>query len=143
MTATKRFTTWFFSAPKGERSFREIIFWWEVRRIPYNFIIGSVGFIGLMFFYFAMKPAPISSKEISGEPFELTIFTIIGFPIALNFCYTLGWIVETALGKVWDDDRFSLASRMMRFGMDISLFIVLVPTVVSVLIFLSQVFSAR
>lgn len=143
MNLASRFTEWFFSASNDVRSFREIILWWEIRRIPYNIIIGSIGFIGFLFFYFSLRATHISSKEIAGEPLELNMFALIGFPIALNLCYTLGWIVEAALGKVWDDDRFSLASRMMRFGMDISLFIVLVPTVVSALIFLSQVFSSR
>lgn len=139
MIATERFTNWFFSAPKGERSFREIILWWEIRRIPYNIIIGSIGFISFLILYFFMRTAPMSSRELVGERFELTIFTLIGLPVALNLCYTLGWVVEVTLGKVWADDRFSLASRMMRFGLGISLFIVLFPSVVWGLTFLSKV----
>src|SRR6185503_20909678 len=95
-----RFSEWMFSVREGERSATDIILWWELRRIPYNLIVGPTGLISLLLFYFfisrtnALKPG-----EDAVEPIAL-----LAAPVVMNICYTAGWVVEGFLDKVRSDD---------------------------------------
>ena len=72
---------------------RELIRWWEARRLRYNLMVGAVGvitwFLVLCVGSLAVKP---------GVDFEEPIMMIIGpiiYGLFANLCYSLGWIVDT------------------------------------------------
>jgi hypothetical protein len=74
---------------------REIIAWWESRRLRYNLYLGTIGiitwFLVLVAGSAAVKP---------GVDFEEPIAMILGpfiYAFFANVCYTLGWIVDTSL----------------------------------------------
>lgn len=72
---------------------RDLIRWWEARRLRYNLMVGAVGivtwFLVLCVGSLAVKP---------GVDFEEPIMMIIGpiiYGLFANFCYSLGWIFNT------------------------------------------------
>src|SRR5215471_11619129 len=71
---------------------RDVIVWWEVRRIPYNLALLATGLISV----FAMvgiggRLVPVGEDFV--EPFVL-FFGVIVYAFLANVCYSLGWITE-------------------------------------------------
>jgi hypothetical protein len=125
MSLTRRVTDWLFFVPEGDRSLRDIVFWWEVRRVPYNLIVGGVGLCSLILFFVLIK---VSGKLKSGEDAVEPLGLIVA-PFVLNICYTAGWVVEALLGNVWSTDGKPLAPRLLKYGLGLSLAAVLLPSV--------------
>jgi hypothetical protein len=61
---------------RTNRKWYEVILWWEIRRIPYNIVMG---FIGYLSFYIGYVTIPL-------------VYLVIG--LALNILYTFGWMIE-------------------------------------------------
>jgi len=61
---------------RPDRNWYEIIIWWEVRRIPYNFLMY---FVGIASFYISFITIPL-------------VYLLVG--LGLNLIYTFGWIIE-------------------------------------------------
>ena len=83
------------SAPNSRR---DLIKWWEARRLRFNLLVGAVGVVTWLLVLFvgslAVKP---------GEDFEEPFMMIIGpimYGIFANLCYSLGWIVDTMAYRV-------------------------------------------
>jgi hypothetical protein len=81
----------------SEQSFsitrREIIAWWEARRLRFNLYIGTIGtvtwFLVLIAGSAAVKP---------GVDFEEPVAMLVGpfvYGLLANVCYTFGWVVDT------------------------------------------------
>ncbi len=78
-------------APSSTR--REIIAWWEARRLRFNLYVGIVGAVTWLLVIIvgsaAVKP---------GVDFEEPLAMIFGpfvFGFFANICFTFGWIVDT------------------------------------------------
>jgi len=54
-----KFWTWLFRVSDGERSAWDVIVWWEMRRVPYNLIVGTVGFLSLVISYVCIRAAGV------------------------------------------------------------------------------------
>lgn len=127
MNRVKKFINWYFYAPNERRSFRETIIWWELRRIPYNLLIGFVGIISLiLFFIFAESTHKIPPGEDFVEPFAILLA-----PIAFNICYTFGEIFEIFFSSSWvyDESVEPWSTALLKFGIGVSLLIVLFPSI--------------
>jgi hypothetical protein len=70
----------------------DIIRWWEIRRIPYNLIVGAVGFASIAVFE-VVANSILPPGEDAEEPLAL-LFGVIAYGVACNIAYTLGWIGE-------------------------------------------------
>jgi hypothetical protein len=70
----------------------DIIRWWEIRRIPYNLIVGAVGFASIAVFE-VVANSMLPPGEDAEEPLAL-LFGVIAYGVACNIAYTLGWIGE-------------------------------------------------
>jgi hypothetical protein len=67
--------------------------WWEVRRIPYNVLIGAYGILCLVVFYWGIVTSgALRPGEDAVEPMAL-----MAAPCLANACYTLGWMVEVLI----------------------------------------------
>jgi hypothetical protein len=114
---------WMFTVSEGERSAADIILWWELRRIPYNFIVGITGLCSLLLFYFfisrtnALKPG-----EDAVEPIAL-----LAAPFVMNICYTVSWVVEAFLDKAHSEDGEFLGPKLLKSGLKISVFVAILP----------------
>lgn len=78
-----------FDVKTTNRSWWEIILWWEIRRILYNVIMLLAGCLSFCIGYVTIP----------------LIYLVIG--LGLNILYTLSWIVEIILNK-YIPPRFSL-----------------------------------
>jgi hypothetical protein len=120
----QRFLKWLLSVPQDEQSLGQIVIWWEKRRIPYNLIIGMIGFISLLlFFLFISKSGELQPGEDAVEPMALFIA-----PILMNVGYTLGWFVEGLL-RIFKRTKFRRVSQeLMQVGLFFSVAVVILPT---------------
>jgi len=73
----------------------EIVRWWEIRRIPYNLLVGTTGILSLVLMVFVGSMAVKPGDDFE-EPMGL-IFFPIAFGIMANLCYTAGWIIDLVL----------------------------------------------
>lgn len=74
---------------------RDLVKWWEARRLRFNLFVGSVGVVTWLLVLcvgsLAVKP---------GVDFEEPIMMIIGpiiYGVMANVCFSLGWIVDTTV----------------------------------------------
>jgi hypothetical protein len=122
----KNFPTWFFHAPATLGSPLAIIKWWEVRRIPYNILIGVYGIISLMLFYFFIRSS--GKLEPGEDAVEPTAF--IAAAIAVNLVYTAGWLVELTLRYVFEVRSTRTGPCLLKAGVIVSFVVASLPTVV-------------
>jgi hypothetical protein len=81
-----------FNGDAEGRSRRDLLRWWEARRIRYNLLVGIVGFVT---WWLVMIAGSAAVKP--GVDFEEPIAMIMGpffYAIAANVCYTLGSLVD-------------------------------------------------
>ena len=124
MSLIRRVTDWLFFVPEGYRSLRDIVFWWEVRRAPYNLIVGGVGLCSLILFFVLIE---VSGKLKLGED-AVEPLSLLVAPFVMNICYTAGWVVEALLGNVWSTYDEPLGPRLLKYGLGLSLAAVLLPS---------------
>lgn len=131
-----RFFKWFFANPDEPRTLLGVIWWWEARRIPYNLIIGVVGIMSLLLFYELIDLADeLEPGEDAIEPMALLLA-----PVAINFCYTFGWLVELFFRAGWGTSSSGCASILMKLGVSFSLFVVSLPAIIWFVIWTTKSF---
>ena len=119
------FKEWMFSVREEERSTTDIILWWELRRIPYNLIVGITGLVSLpLFYFFISRSNALKPGEDAVEPIAL-----LAAPVLMNICYTAGWVVEGFLDKAHSDEEEVLGPKLLSAGLKLSLFVVALPSV--------------
>jgi len=121
----RRFFNWYFATPEEPRPWFKVIWWWEVRRIPYNLVVGLVGFISLLlFFLFITLAHELKPGEDAVEPLAL-----MAAPFAINIAYTAGWMAELLLRIVWRERSAIVGPAFLRLGLSFSLVVVLLPAI--------------
>lgn len=125
MPLLQRLTLWLFSPPPEPRTTSSVIAWWEKRRLFYNVFVGSIGFCSLIaFFFFILHSDALKPGEDAEEP-----LAILFAPVAVNICYTAGWILETLALKTGVGGKRLRGPLLMRVGLAFSLFVILLPSV--------------
>jgi len=120
----RKFFKWLVEPPKKTESSFDIIRWWEIRRIPYNLIVGPLGIISLiMFFVFVELSRKLEPGEDAVEP-----FAIILAPIAINILYTCGWMAELFLRIVWKEKSTYIGPILFKLGISLSVCAILFPS---------------
>src|SRR5258708_36117381 len=78
------------TAARSARYSLRVPAWWELRRIPFNVIVGTYGVVCLLAFFWAIGTSGrLEPGEDAVEPLAL-----LAAPFAINVLYTLGWLVE-------------------------------------------------
>lgn len=117
---------WLSSRPPEVLDPLQIILWWEVRRIPYNVIVGASGSMSLCVFYLLLRASgEVTSGEDAFEPLVLLMS-----PVVINICYTLGWMVEIPIDSVLQDTK-AVGPALYKFGTLFSIVVVWSPAVVT------------
>ena len=99
-----------FAVPDTNRSYRRIIIWWELRRIPYYIIMCILGAISLpLFYYFISLSGKLEVGEDAVEPLMLIVA-----PIFINIFYTAGWISEILLTLLWKDKTQLIGPALLK-----------------------------
>jgi len=103
----------------------QVIIWWEMRRIPFNLLIGIYGIISLAIFFWGIWESELLGPgEDAVEPIAL-----LAAPFAVNICYTFGWIVELPARVLWPSLSRQLGPWLLRLGVAFSLFVISIPPV--------------
>jgi len=91
---------WLISRPDDFRATPfEIIKWWEIRRIPYNIIVGVVGIVSLVIFFVSYCASSYAETAAPGED-AVEPLALLAAPFIINFFYTAGWAVENIFRAV-------------------------------------------
>lgn len=91
----------------AERRIGGIIGWWERRRLAYNAVLAGSG-IGTISVALLLNPV---SEVLEALP------AILPFAIMANLCYTLGWMVEGALHRIWGRGLRPVGPALFRAGL--------------------------
>ena len=112
----------FLRVERKNRSKMQILMWWELRRIPYNILVGIAGYISMSVMESRFEP------KFEGEDVVEPI-SIFAFVILINACYTLGWISETAR----DNDE-TYGPRIYKIGLFSTIILALFPMILDLLL---------
>ena len=88
----------------------QVLGWWELRRIAFNFILFVV-LIATWIGFTAVASPHLAPGEDAIEPMALFFFVPRYFLIT-NVCYTVGWIVEL-VGRRFDAEIARRRARWM------------------------------
>jgi hypothetical protein len=101
--------------------------WWEKRRVAYNVIVLAAALVSFVLFFVAnLASGDLPPGEDAVEPLGLIAGTIL-FPVAINVCYTLGWLVEAPLRSLVRRPLRNLGPALFSTGLAFSLLVVTAP----------------
>jgi len=106
-----------------------IIWWWEARRIPYNFIVGTAGLISsILMLGTALVTEPIIGEAVGLPDSPLFgVMAVIAYGVMANVCFTGGWIVELICRRVWGKKADSFGEISFTIGTIFSVLLTLLP----------------
>ena len=105
---------------------KETILWWELRRGPFNLLVGAAGVVSIIC---GVLTALLTGSEC-GVP-DPPLFAVIGivlYGIAANLMYTGGWILELVLRPHMGTRKF--AQVAFAAGLSLSVLFTISPSVV-------------
>jgi len=112
-----------------DRSFLQIIVWWELRRILYNIIVLITGVLSLVIMLTAASGhVHLEAGEDFYEPIMIPIFAFL-----CNICYTLGWLTELFIKR-----SLTYGPKMFKLGLYFTLFWIFLPSTIWVIIAISD-----
>ncbi len=113
---------------KLQRNFFEIILWWEIRRILYNFLFITALLVGFLVIGQLVHLEP--SEDII-EPLALFFLFFI-----FNGAYTLGWLIELCIPR-----SQSFAPKLLKIGLYITLFLSFLPMIIHLIMWAGRGFT--
>jgi hypothetical protein len=124
---TKPWTKRLFQPTENPSSFGNVIAWWELRRIPFNLLVGTVGIVSFvanlwLWVTYIQKPG-------EDDGFGPLIPAIV-FGILANLFYTSGWIVEGMLLAIRKHGSEIIGPRLFKLGLGFSLVLASLPGLV-------------
>jgi hypothetical protein len=102
-----------FTVEPNHRSNKEIIRWWERRRMFYNAIMLAAGFVTIIL--------AISLGEISFRDTINVLPPVLIFAFSANLFYTLGWMLEIVCSKFISEKEILQKAGPLLFIAGISL----------------------
>jgi hypothetical protein len=113
-------------------SAKEVIGWWESRRIPFNLMVGTAGILTSVI----VGVVGLGSSILFGSDFGLpnpplfALFGILIYGIVANVCYTGGWIAELVIRRIWPHEADRFATLSFSTGLAFSILLTLAPGIV-------------
>ena len=102
-----------FTAVPHHKSNKEVIRWWEQRRIFYNAVMLAAGFITIML--------ALLLNEIAFIELVNVLPPVLIFAFSANLFYTLGWMIEIVCRKFITEKDFVQKAGPVLFIAGISL----------------------
>ena len=110
----------------------EVIRWWELRRIPYNLVVGAVGFASIVAFEFVGN-SMVPPGEDAIEP-PLLFLGVIAYGVACNVAYTLGWFGEIYFFQHSREAGLVFRRKAFPAGLTLSCLVPTLPTGLTILL---------
>lgn len=107
----------------------EIVAWWELRRIPFNFIVGACGLVTCLTFFLSVEAGDEMGSSV------LFLFGVLAYGIAANVCYTGGWLAELLARALWKQRAEIFGQLSLFFGLIFSMLLTFVPSIFFLFIF--------
>ena len=122
----------FFARDVSNPGVWQTISWWEVRRIPYNLLVGAAGLVssalclitGILCEQFLGEPLGIPNPPV------VALFAVVAYGIMANVCYTGGWVAELLVQRIWPEEGKAFGRISFFLGLTFSILLTLVPGVV-------------
>lgn len=112
----------------------DAIVWWEIRRIPFNLAVLTVGIVSVLLF--AVIGSNVLQEQNIGSPLLEAVF----YMLAANLCYTLGWITEILWSWGRTTETAAIRPKVFRLGLALSAALTLLPVIVISLVWLAHRF---
>lgn len=111
---------------------RDMIGWWEARRIPFNLIVGSAGLLSVMVMGVVATGSSLLFKSDLGlpDPPLFALFGVVIYGIMANVCFTGGWLAELVVRRVWPREADRFATLSFSLGLVFSVLLTLAPGIV-------------
>lgn len=103
--------------------------WWEIRRIPYNLVVGTFGVVsgaiclitGALCEHFVGDPIGIP------DPPFVALLAVVAYGVMANVCYTGGWVAELLVHKIWPGKGNDFGRISFFLGLVFSILLTLAP----------------
>ena len=119
----KRLVEWLFANSERPGSPWRVVAWWEVRRIPFNVVVGGYGAFCFVIFLWAITTSGhLQPGEDAVEPIIL-----LAAPVGINVLYTLGWIVEVPARFLVPGLSPRFGPLLLKLGLGLGLFLITMP----------------
>jgi len=119
----RRFAQWLFAGQQIPTTPWRVVAWWEMRRIPFNVIVGTYGVVCLLAFFWAIGTSGrLHPGEDAVEPLAL-----LAAPFVLNVLYTLGWLVEVPARVADPALPPSFGAMLLKVGLGLGLALITLP----------------
>ena len=119
----------------AERTVGKIVRWWEKRRLAYNAVLAGCGTGTILMALVTLNPL---SEVLQALP------AIVPFAIMANLCYTLGWMVESVLHKIWGRGLRPVGPALFRAGLTLGVGVTLViPTIMLMVAFVVRLVTGN
>jgi hypothetical protein len=111
---------------------RDVIGWWEARRIPFNLIVGSAGVLSSVVMGIVATGSFFLFNSDFGlpDPPLFALFGVVIYGIMANVCFTGGWLVELVIRKLWPGEADRFATLTFTLGLIFSVLLTLTPGIV-------------
>jgi hypothetical protein len=112
-------------------SARETIGWWEMRRIPFNLIVGIAGMIStVVVCVVGLGSYFLFDGDFGFPPPLFAVFVVLLYGIAANVFFTGGWLAELIVRKIWPIEADRFATLSFSLGLIFSVALTLTPAIV-------------
>jgi hypothetical protein len=111
---------------------KDIIGWWESRRIPFNLIVGSAGILSCIVVGIVGAGSFILFDSDFGlpDPPGFALVGILIYGIIANICFTGGWLAELLVRRIWPREADRFATSSFSLGLVFSVLLTLAPGIV-------------
>ena len=121
----------------------QTIGWWEVRRAPFNLIVGIAGIATVATGTVAMSLANAFLENPIHRPDPPLFFFALLYAFVVNVFYTGGWVAELGLAQLWGKAQSNLAVVSFRLGLLLSVLVTLLPAVFSMAFAIHAILTRR
>lgn len=134
---------WLFAHQLEKSHPAHVVAWWEVRRLPYNMLVGATAALSLVVFFAVAFTCERSVGVALGMPNPplLVVIAVSAYGIVVNVFYTGGWILELLIAKLWRVSTPVFGPIAFTVGTAVSVVVTLVPA--GLVILLAAVTSCR
>lgn len=121
----------------AKRNVKNIIWWWESRRLHFNVIVGGTGLftMGAFKVLTSIPPDPHSIPLLWGP-------AIVAYGLLANACYLLGPTAEIAIEKLTRGKILPTGPGLFRMGLTFSVGLTLLPTLLAGMDWIVRIISS-